>query len=47
MMSELGENYKYGIRASREIKRLCEQASVLAAEKLSAEESHVNVHKRS
>ncbi|KAK0582668.1 hypothetical protein LWI29_028346 [Acer saccharum] len=30
----------FGIRASREIKRLCEQASVLAAEKLSAEESH-------
>ncbi|KAK0571920.1 hypothetical protein LWI29_023592 [Acer saccharum] len=40
MMSELGKNYKYGIRASREVKRLREQASVLAAEKLSAEESH-------
>ncbi|KAK0574025.1 hypothetical protein LWI29_017136 [Acer saccharum] len=40
MMSELGENYKHGIRASREVKRLREQASVLAAEKLSAEESH-------
>ncbi|KAK0596261.1 hypothetical protein LWI29_014178 [Acer saccharum] len=40
MMSEMGETYKYGIRASREIKRLREQASVLAAEKLSAEESH-------
>ncbi|KAK0587922.1 hypothetical protein LWI29_031272 [Acer saccharum] len=40
MMSKLGENYKYGIRASSEIKRLREQASVLAAEKLSAEESH-------
>ncbi|KAK0575194.1 hypothetical protein LWI29_035354 [Acer saccharum] len=40
MMSELGENYKYGIRASREIKRLREQASVLVIEKLSAEESH-------
>ncbi|KAK0596953.1 hypothetical protein LWI29_020493 [Acer saccharum] len=39
-MSELGENYKYGIRASREVKRLLEQASVLAAEKLSVEESH-------
>ncbi|KAK0599181.1 hypothetical protein LWI29_003016 [Acer saccharum] len=40
MMYEMGETYKFGIRASREIKRLCEQASVLAAEKLSAEESH-------
>ncbi|KAK0581929.1 hypothetical protein LWI29_019678 [Acer saccharum] len=40
MMTELGENYKYGIRASREIKRLREQASVLAVEKLSVEESH-------
>ncbi|KAK0571519.1 hypothetical protein LWI29_017437 [Acer saccharum] len=40
MMSELGETYKYGIRASHEVKRLREQASVLAAEKLSAEESH-------
>ncbi|KAK0591192.1 hypothetical protein LWI29_036709 [Acer saccharum] len=40
MMSEMGETYKFGIRASREIKRLREQASVLAAEKLSAEESH-------
>ncbi|KAK0601946.1 hypothetical protein LWI29_028944 [Acer saccharum] len=30
----------FGIRTSREIKRLREQASVLAAEKLSAEESH-------
>ncbi|KAK0595188.1 hypothetical protein LWI29_004359 [Acer saccharum] len=40
MMSEMGESYKFGIRASREIKRLREQASVLAAEKLSAEESH-------
>ncbi|KAK0577614.1 hypothetical protein LWI29_035816 [Acer saccharum] len=39
MMSEMGESYKFGIRASREIKRLREQASVLAAEKLSAEES--------
>ncbi|KAK0587795.1 hypothetical protein LWI29_029078 [Acer saccharum] len=40
MISELGENYKFGIKASREIKRLRGQASVLAAEKLSAEESH-------
>ncbi|KAK0606535.1 hypothetical protein LWI29_000268 [Acer saccharum] len=40
MMSEMGETYKFGIRASREIKHLREQASVLAAEKLSAEESH-------
>ncbi|KAK0587621.1 hypothetical protein LWI29_025913 [Acer saccharum] len=40
MMSEMGESYKFGIKASREIKRLREQASVLAAEKLSAEESH-------
>ncbi|KAK0570804.1 hypothetical protein LWI29_006752 [Acer saccharum] len=40
MMSELAENYKYGNKASREIKRLREQASILAAEKLSAEESH-------
>ena len=40
MMSEMGETYKFGIRASREIKRLREQASILAAEKLSAEESH-------
>ena len=39
-MSELAENYKYGNKASREIKRLREQASILAAEKLSAEESH-------
>ncbi|KAK0577521.1 hypothetical protein LWI29_034320 [Acer saccharum] len=28
MMSEMGENYKFGIRASREIKRLREQASL-------------------
>ncbi|KAK0604503.1 hypothetical protein LWI29_016301 [Acer saccharum] len=40
MMSEMGESYKFGIRASREIKRLREQAFVLATEKLSAEESH-------
>ncbi|KAK0571820.1 hypothetical protein LWI29_022029 [Acer saccharum] len=40
MMSELAENYKYGNKASREIKRLREQASTLAVEKLSAEESH-------
>ncbi|KAK1578078.1 hypothetical protein Q3G72_027349 [Acer saccharum] len=40
MMSELAENYKYGNKTSREIKRLREQASTLAAEKLSAEESH-------
>ncbi|KAK0577698.1 hypothetical protein LWI29_037205 [Acer saccharum] len=40
MMSELAENYKYGNKASREIKCLREQASILAAEKLSAEESH-------
>ncbi|KAK0593761.1 hypothetical protein LWI29_028085 [Acer saccharum] len=40
MMSEMGETYKFGIRASHEIKHLREQASVLAAEKLSAEESH-------
>ncbi|KAK0570811.1 hypothetical protein LWI29_006810 [Acer saccharum] len=40
MMSELAENYKYGNKASREIKHLREQASTLAAEKLSAEESH-------
>ncbi|KAK0604399.1 hypothetical protein LWI29_015292 [Acer saccharum] len=40
MMSEMGESYKFGIKASREIKRLREHASVLAAEKLSAEESH-------
>ncbi|KAK0587204.1 hypothetical protein LWI29_019091 [Acer saccharum] len=40
MMSEMGDSYKFGIKASREIKRLREQASVLAAEKLSAEESH-------
>ena len=39
-MSELCDNYKYGNKASREIKRLREQTSVLAAEKLSAEESH-------
>ncbi|KAK0589289.1 hypothetical protein LWI29_012148 [Acer saccharum] len=37
MMSEMGETYKFGIRASRCLR---EQASVLAAEKLSAEESH-------
>ncbi|KAK0593801.1 hypothetical protein LWI29_011015 [Acer saccharum] len=40
MMSEMGDSYKFGIKASREIKRLREHASVLAAEKLSAEESH-------
>ncbi|KAK0584908.1 hypothetical protein LWI29_020735 [Acer saccharum] len=28
MMSKLGKNYKYGIRASREVKRLREQASL-------------------
>ena len=39
-MSKLVENYKYGNKASREIKRLREQASTLAVEKLSAEESH-------
>ena len=39
-MSELAENYKYGNKASREIKRLREQASVLEAEKLCVEESH-------
>ena len=39
-MSELVENYKYGNKVSREIKCLREQASVLAAEKLSAEESY-------
>ncbi|KAK0608603.1 hypothetical protein LWI29_033222 [Acer saccharum] len=42
MMSELAENYKYGNKASREIKRLREQASILAAEKLSVEESHLS-----
>ncbi|KAK0586310.1 hypothetical protein LWI29_004793 [Acer saccharum] len=40
MMSELAENYKHGNKASREIKRLREQASILAAEKPSAKESH-------
>ncbi|KAK0577115.1 hypothetical protein LWI29_027927 [Acer saccharum] len=40
MMSELAKNYKHGNKASWEIKRLREQASILAAEKLSAEESH-------
>ncbi|KAK0585282.1 hypothetical protein LWI29_026227 [Acer saccharum] len=40
MMSELVENYKYGNKVSREIKRLREQASILAAQKLSAEESY-------
>ncbi|KAK0583961.1 hypothetical protein LWI29_005639 [Acer saccharum] len=40
MMSELADNYKYGNKASREIKRLREQTSILAVEKLSAEESH-------
>ncbi|KAK0572836.1 hypothetical protein LWI29_037965 [Acer saccharum] len=40
MMYELAENYKYGNKVSREIKRLREQASVLAAQKLSAEESY-------
>ncbi|KAK0594828.1 hypothetical protein LWI29_001006 [Acer saccharum] len=39
MMSELAENYKYGNKVSREIKRLRVQASVLAAQKLSTEES--------
>ncbi|KAK0591715.1 hypothetical protein LWI29_006862 [Acer saccharum] len=39
-MSELAENYKYRNKVSREIKRLREQASILAAEKLSAEESY-------
>ncbi|KAK0580783.1 hypothetical protein LWI29_006169 [Acer saccharum] len=40
MMSELAENYKYGNKVSREIKRLRKQASVLAVEKLFAEESY-------
>ncbi|KAK0578549.1 hypothetical protein LWI29_012045 [Acer saccharum] len=40
MMSELAENYKYENKVSREIKHLREQASVLATEKLSAEESY-------
>ncbi|KAK0599407.1 hypothetical protein LWI29_005015 [Acer saccharum] len=40
MMSELAENYKHGNKASREIKRLREQASILAVKKLSTEESH-------
>ncbi|KAK0607687.1 hypothetical protein LWI29_018626 [Acer saccharum] len=39
-MSELAENYKYGNKVSQEIKRLREQASVLATEKLSAEKSY-------
>ena len=42
MMSELAENYKYGNKASREIKRLRDRASTLAAEKLSVEESHAS-----
>ncbi|KAK0588977.1 hypothetical protein LWI29_007964 [Acer saccharum] len=40
MMSGLAENYKYGNKASKEIKRLREQAFILDAEKLSAEESY-------
>ncbi|KAK0593656.1 hypothetical protein LWI29_020202 [Acer saccharum] len=40
MISELAKNYKYRIQASREIRRLREQASILATEKLSTEESY-------
>ena len=39
-MSELAESYRHGNKVSRESKRLREQASILAAEKLSAEESY-------
>ncbi|KAK0585696.1 hypothetical protein LWI29_032630 [Acer saccharum] len=40
MMSELVDNYRRGNFLSRDVKRLREQASTLAAEKLSAEESY-------
>ena len=40
MMSELAERYRHGNKVSRESKRLREQASILASEKLSAEESY-------
>ncbi|KAK0574470.1 hypothetical protein LWI29_024178 [Acer saccharum] len=40
MMSELAESYRHGNKVSREGKRLREQASILAAEKLSTEESY-------
>ncbi|KAK1589424.1 hypothetical protein Q3G72_033930 [Acer saccharum] len=40
MMSELVDNYRHGNLLSKENKRLREQASILAAEKLSAEESY-------
>ncbi|KAK0574881.1 hypothetical protein LWI29_030418 [Acer saccharum] len=45
--SLLAENYKYGNKASREIKRLPEQTSTLAAVKLSTEESHAAEEKLS
>ena len=41
MMNELAESYRHGNVISKENKRLREQASILAAEKISAEESHV------
>ncbi|KAK0584097.1 hypothetical protein LWI29_007595 [Acer saccharum] len=40
MISELAESYRHGNKVSRESKRLREQASILAAEKLSAEDSY-------
>ena len=40
MMNELAENYRRGIAVSKENKRLREQASTWAAEKISSEESH-------
>ena len=40
MMNELAKNYRHGIAISKENKRLREQASNWAAEKISSEESH-------
>ena len=40
MLSELTDNYRRGNFLSRDLKRLREQASLLEAEKLSAEETH-------
>ena len=40
MMSEMADSYKHWNHASKENKRLREQVSLLAAEKLSAAESH-------
>ncbi|KAK0580077.1 hypothetical protein LWI29_036032 [Acer saccharum] len=40
MLSELADNYRRGNFLSRDVKRLRERASILAAEKLSTKETH-------